>query len=53
MHLLPALRVLNAERAVIVQQTLADLRIGLLRHRQVERRQAAGVLVVGRGAKLE
>lgn len=53
MHLLPALRVLDAQRAVVVQQTLADLRVRFLRHRQIERREAARVLVVGRRAQLE
>lgn len=52
-HLLPALRVLDAQRSMVMQQTLADLRIGLLGHGQIERRQATGVLVVGRGAQLQ
>lgn len=53
MHLLPALAVLDAERGVVVQQRLADLGFGFARHRQVDRRQALRVPVVGGGAQLQ
>lgn len=53
MHLLPALRVLNAQRAVVVQQRFADLGIRLLCDRQVNGSETARVLVVGRSAELE
>lgn len=53
MDLLPSLEILRSDGRVIVQQTLANLRVGLLDDAQIERRQSAGVFVVWRCAKLQ
>lgn len=51
--LLPPLRVLRPDDRVVVQQRLAQHGVDVGVHGQVERREALGVLVVGRGAQVQ
>ena len=50
--LCPALAVLRADRGVVVQQRLRDDGVGVVDDGVVERSQALGVLVVGRGTQV-
>lgn len=53
MNFLPALEILRSYRRVIVQQRLAEHRVGLVNDAVVERRQALRVLVIRTGAELQ
>ena len=53
MHFLPPLQILGADGRVVVEQRLAEHRVGLVYNAVVEGRQSFGVLVIGAGAELE
>lgn len=53
MHLVPALTVLNAQRGMIVQQTLCDLCLALACYRYIQWGNATPITIIWRGAQLK